>query len=484
MNGKSLIVIVVMAVTIGRQGFSQAIEPQFTGQKAPVQPKSHVGHTATAETRLIALATDSQATDSEELLLNLDQAISRAVNNNPLVEQAMAHLSAARAVVSEAQGLYYPKITGSTSYTRIEPEQSFTFPGLGTFSLGQEDNWDFHIGFDQILFASGRRAVSMELAETGVSAAQNSIDRVKMNLAYNTVQTFYTVLFLKEQVSSLNQQLADLEQHLAMIQKKEQTGSATKFEVLSTQVRVASLKSERISAQNKYQKALITLKALDGFNPEASVTPSGAFTAEGGVSSPSSDLQALLKQALEYRPEVKQALADEDSAGLGLKMARLEGLPTLSAHTQAGFRNSILPDTDSLTFNWNAGVQLAVPLFNGLVVVDQIQEAQSKLDAARQNTASIRRTVTTQVLQACQDLTASREAVQMSLVQLRQSQEALDAAKVQYDLGVTTNVEYLDAQTALEQAKLANLMAVYHEVLSEYALKQAMGQQIWSAGTQ
>jgi outer membrane protein len=481
MNGKSLIVLVFMAAAIS-YGFSQTTEPQSAEQKATARLKPLVGKTTTTKTRSIEPATASQA-NSEEILLNLDQAISRAVNNNPLIEQAMAHLSAARTAVSEAHGPYYPRITGSSSYTRIEPEQSFSIPELGSFSLGQEDNWDFAIGLDQILFASGRRAVSVQLAETGISTAQNSVDRVKMNLAYNTVQTFYTVLFLKEQVSTLDQQLADLEQHFSMIQKKEQTGSATKFDVLSTQVRVASLKSERISIRNKYQKALIALKALDGFNPEASVTPSGAFTAEGGDSGPDIDIQSLLKQALEDRPEVKQALAGEDSAGLGLKMARLERLPTLSAHTQAGFKNGILPNTGSLTFNWNAGVQLAVPLFNGLVVVDRIQEAQSNLDAARQNTTSIRRTVTTQVLQAFQDLSASREAVQMSLVQLRQSQEALDAAKVQYDLGVTTNVEYLDAQTALEQAKLAHLAAVYHEVLSEYSLKQSIGQRIWTTGT-
>jgi outer membrane protein TolC len=49
-------------------------------------------------------------------------------------------------------------------------------------------------------------------------------------------------------------------------------------------------------------------------------------------------------------------------------------------------------------------------------------------------------------------------------------------AKIQYDIGIISNLEYLDAQTALETANVSNLSAIYKEVLSEYALRQAAGE--------
>jgi outer membrane protein TolC len=55
----------------------------------------------------------------------------------------------------------------------------------------------------------------------------------------------------------------------------------------------------------------------------------------------------------------------------------------------------------------------------------------------------------------------------------------LEIAKTQYEIGVTTNLEYLDAQASLQTARLSNLGASYRAVLSEYGLRQAAGGSSW-----
>jgi outer membrane protein TolC len=86
------------------------------------------------------------------------------------------------------------------------------------------------------------------------------------------------------------------------------------------------------------------------------------------------------------------------------------------------------------------------------------------------------------VLQALQDLESSHEQTLNSMAQLDQAQEALNMAKVQYDIGVGTNLEYLDSQTSLELAKLNNLSATYRELLSQLQLKQTLGTRLWEKG--
>jgi outer membrane protein TolC len=54
----------------------------------------------------------------------------------------------------------------------------------------------------------------------------------------------------------------------------------------------------------------------------------------------------------------------------------------------------------------------------------------------------------------------------------------VEVAKVQYDIGIITNLEYLDSQTALETASVSRLAAMYKEVLSEYALRQSAGESL------
>ena len=56
------------------------------------------------------------------------------------------------------------------------------------------------------------------------------------------------------------------------------------------------------------------------------------------------------------------------------------------------------------------------------------------------------------------------------------AKRAVKVAKVQYDIGIISNLEYLDAQTALETAHVSSLTAMYKQVLSEYALRQAAGE--------
>ena len=98
------------------------------------------------------------------------------------------------------------------------------------------------------------------------------------------------------------------------------------------------------------------------------------------------------------------------------------------------------------------------------------------MDTARAAAQAARLSVTTQVVQAWQDRQGARDQVAITAGALDQARQMVDVAKVQYDIGVITNLEYLDAQTALESASLTNLGARYREVLSEYALRQASGE--------
>jgi outer membrane protein len=420
-----------------------------------------------------------------EAALTVEQAVARATANQPLIRQAEAAVEAARARIGEAQSVFYPNLQASASYSRVEPLQAFTFdlgallhdpliPPL-SLSLYPEDNVDFHVGASQLIFQFGKQGAQVKLAESGMNAARIGLEQIKQSLAFQAVQGFYTVLFAQEQVKILSDQLENLQLHLKIVQEKMDTGSATKLEVLSTQFRIAGLQSERLDAQSRYEQQAIGLKQLLGLDPEAELELQGSLTP--GQNAP--DPQTFTAAALEQRPEVRQAMEAENAAQLARRLAVSGYLPTLSAHASLGYRNGLLPNVGALTFNWAAGVQMNVPIFDGLLTARQVQEADQKLIAAKANTAAVRRTIVTQVLQALEELTTRRQQVETSLEQLQQAQAMLEIARTQYEIGVTTNLEYLDAQASLQTARLTNLSTAYREILSEYALRQAAGESIW-----
>ncbi|MDI6808057.1 MAG: TolC family protein [Candidatus Eisenbacteria bacterium] len=60
-----------------------------------------------------------------------------------------------------------------------------------------------------------------------------------------------------------------------------------------------------------------------------------------------------------------------------------------------------------------------------------------------------------------------------------EAEAALSRAQAQYEAGVVTNLDLLDVQTALSQAKLIHLRSIYDCMVSMNALDKATGKKMW-----
>jgi outer membrane protein len=150
-------------------------------------------------------------------------------------------------------------------------------------------------------------------------------------------------------------------------------------------------------------------------------------------------------------------------------------MPSLKVNLAYGLKNGYIPNLDVLRGNWVAAVGVQVPIFNGFKTRSQEQESEANLRATRAHTTDVERAVTSEVLQAVSDVRASLDKIQTSELQVRQAKQAIDMATVRYESGVVTNLDLIDAQTALAQAELFHLQALYHYVLSRYALGKSIG---------
>jgi outer membrane protein TolC len=64
--------------------------------------------------------------------------------------------------------------------------------------------------------------------------------------------------------------------------------------------------------------------------------------------------------------------------------------------------------------------------------------------------------------------------------QIEYAKKSLERVKAQYQSGSGTNLDVLDAETALTQARLLNIQALYKSVLGYYAVKKAAGDKIYN----
>lgn len=420
-----------------------------------------------------ALRAQGPAPDS----LTLDSAIARVLATYPSVAQASRGVVASQSRVRGSRSAYYPDVSANGSYVRLDPVPTFDIPGQGSIKLYPSNNYDAHVAVRQTVFDFGKRSTEVSYAESLGQAADHNVELVESGLAYETIRTFYSILYLERSLDVQDQQIADLGRHLEVTREKVRTGSATDFDVLTTQVRVATAQSQRVDVANTLERERVRLRGLLGLSSDAPLRLVGTFDVE----TPHLQPDSLVALALTQRPEVKLSRDAEASAHIQRQLASVGDRPSVQVGVTAGVKNGYIPNLNEATANWDAGIQVNVPVFNGFRRSSHVAETQALLDATRDHTRDIERRVTTDVQQAIADVQASQERLTTSEVQVQQAEQAVSLAGVRYDAGVITNLDVLDAQTSLEAARLVALKARYDLVRSRYELDRALGNRVWQA---
>jgi outer membrane protein len=423
-----------------------------------------------AATLLVLVASGraiSQDTDS----MTVDEAVRMAIERHPLMQQASQAVRAARARVEQSRSGYYPVIDASLSYTRIGPVPELSLPGFGQFKLYPEDNYDEHIALGQTIYDFGKTDAAVELGRAGVESAHDNRALIRTDLAFQTIQSFYAILFLRRSIGVQDQQIRALGEHLSVTEKKSETGSATDFDVLTTKVRIAAAINTRTDLMNDLEKQLAAFRGLLDLPPRSVTRLRGEFDA----SSVAPNADSLIALALSQRTELKQSRDAERTAALQERVATLRDRPVLRANLEYGAKNGYIPNLDVQRGNWVLGVQASIPIFDGFQTSSAEREARAGRRAAEARTRQVERLVVTEVQQAMSDVQTAAVKIETSKVQVEQANQAVDMARIRYESGVATNLDLIDAEAALAEARLSHLQSLYRYVMSRYALERAAG---------
>jgi outer membrane protein TolC len=104
-----------------------------------------------------------------------------------------------------------------------------------------------------------------------------------------------------------------------------------------------------------------------------------------------------------------------------------------------------------------------------------VEEAEAQVQAAEARLTDVRRQVSTRVEQAASDLRALLDRLASTQLRVEQARSAAELARTRYEAGTITNLELLEAETALQEARLERTEVRYQVVLGRYALQRAAG---------
>jgi len=432
-------------------------------------------HPAILILALSGLAAPAPAADTPTGPLTLDQTVQAVLARYPTISAAQAAVDAARARTMQTNADRLPQVSaqGGYTYNSLRPYVSFAVPGLppGAIYENVQDAYGVNITARQLLTDFGRTDKLVDMARSGQISAEDALEATRHQLGYQAIEDFYGVLLLRSSVGVAREEIAALEEALRIAQRKFGAGSATKFDVLTTQVRLAVSENHLTDTLSSLEKQENGLRQLLGMELSAPVQIVGDFDAEA----PAIPESAAIADGLMNRPEMKIARDDEKTARLRLDAANRSSRPRLDAQVTGGVENGVVPDLYDNKGYVTAGLSLEVPIFTGRRILGDRMEADAGVRSAQARERELNDTITNDVANAYSDLNAARSRLANADTLVEQAREALALAQTRYANGVITNFELLDAQSALRSAELSRLQARYDCVLARQAVARAAG---------
>lgn len=428
---------------------------------------------------LLCIPVFSIAQHAGDVSLTLSKAINLATNNQPLLREAEDYVKVAQGKIQQTESSKYPQISAALSYNYIGPIPSIVIPfgpgGGGRFNLAPANNFNEHIDVKYLIFDFSRRNELVNLLKSNRLAEQEKINLLKNRLAYQTVQAFYSVLFLRESLTVKDEQTRDLLRHLATAKKLVETGSAISLDTLTTHVRVTAIDNQKVSINNLLIQNEIVLKSLLNLNNASNIHLTGGFV----TSVPKVPLDSLIAVAFANREEIKLTKIGEQAANIQKNIAKLSKMPTLSAIGSYGIKNGYPDALYKMRSNWLLGVEANIPIFDGYMKKAKMETANWNAHAVQNHLDALRKTISREVQQAESNLLSSQKQLKMAREEITSAQAALKQARVQYKSGYVTNLSLLDAETSLTRARLSFVAGLYKITLNKYRLMQALGLRIW-----
>lgn len=383
----------------------------------------------------------------------------QGASSSDLVRRALTantELAAARLEVARARGRLGQ--AGLRPNPTIDFEQT---TGRFTGSAGERET---SIGFALPLEVSGQRRARVNLARAELEAAEAEVaDRERRLVA--EVRASYAEALAAIRELEITDNLTNVDQQTARVVEVRVTeGESAPIELNLLRSEVDRMKARRALVEGRLQASLLRLKNLVGIAPAEPLRLAENLEAQT-LPEPSS-VEAAVDVALRTRPDLRLARLIEEVAQAGLRLARAQGRPDVTAFTRYTKNSAVFDDTPVgvlrdkdrlLTF----GVSIGIPVFNRNQGAKA--EAEAAIAQARKRREFAEAIVRSEVAAAF----ARYEAAKRSLTIFEQgvldrSAQNIRSVRGAYEIGAFRITDLL-----VEQRRFIDLQREFIEALAE-----------------
>lgn len=430
---------------------------------------------------LAVSAADTGAPDWISRPLSLTDCVNIALTQNGNIIKAKNDLEASMGIVIQTRAVALPQLQATGRYTDSEVTLAQNMPGINS----PHQNWNAGIQLVQDIYAGGKLAAAFRGATAYKKQALAQYDTALADTLLLVRLAYYDVLLTEQQIVVNEASVKLLQKELDDQQRRYDAGTVPHFNVLRAEVAVANAKPALIRAKSQYRIAKNLLVNLLGYDLPREVLENIPMTLTDNfdVAPWNLALPDAIQQALERRPELKAIHQDVILQEVNVVNAKSGYKPTISGFAGYGWmNNSLRTDLGDDVHGWSVGGQLTWNLFDGALTIGKVKQAKALLSKSQTELADRNRQVELNVRTAYSDFIEAREVLDSQVKVQEQAEEALREANARFSAGTATQLDVLDAETSLTQARTTQVQARHDYAAARARLERAIGAELASNG--
>ena len=449
---------------------------------------------------------------------SLQRCLDHAFEHNIQIQLGELGETSAAIGTQTAKGAFLPNLNGNLSHGYNFGRTIDPFTNQFVESSAIRSN-SFGLSTGMVLFNGFQNHLNLRRAKLAQESAAAQREIAENNVVLTIAGAFLNVLFQEEfeRVAEYNRQATA--RQVDRMRSMVAAGAAAEFDLYDVEAQLAADEANIVSTKNALGLAKLNLVQLlqlpaseaDGFEL---VRPSDEDLQRTDL--PSSPAAAVA-YALGSFPEIRQAELQVEDAFIGLDIAKASRYPRLfasynigtgysgasrsidgAASTEEFVLGSLVVDDstsydliaqqevynfittpfdDQLSQNFNQSVffSMNIPIFNNFSVKSSIEQAEVSALSAQYQLEQTKQTLTTSIESAWADARAASEQAVAQEAALVAAERAFLNTEKRYEAGASTAIDYADARTLFDNARVNALRAKYDLAFKSRILDFYMG---------
>ena len=450
----------------------------------------------------------------------LERAVAYAYENNLQVRQLNNISNIAQIQARQARNNRLPSLNGSTN-VGLQFGRTVD-PTTNTFDQQTIGFQGYQLQGNVLLYNGGAIKNSLRQAELDRAAAETDAKVTRNNIGLQVANQYLTIVLLNEQLRNAQAQLDLIQSQLQNTDRLISAGSVPRAQRFDLVAQVAANQRSIVELENQRNISKLTLQLLleldvtDDFDiatPELEPTEEQLFQEY--------DVNEVLQSARGVQPTIAAAQLRQESAALGIELAKSGLRPTVSlfgslstnySSVSKDFQN---PDASNATivqgqpvpvfingeqstlaqgsltglvfpnigyfdqldrnFGQSVGMALQVPIFSQGRNKTNVQLAEVQRQNAGLDIEQAENQLRNDVQLALADLRAARESYRASQVSLEAAELAYENTDKLFRAGAANSLDVVTATNRLDQARTEFTRAKFQLIFNRQVIQFYLG---------